>query len=271
MRRIIKTQLEVPRKRLVLMMKKITVLNRQKEKLVGVYHKADNKKQVVIVCHSWTSSKDMDIIRSLCESLRKNGINAFRFDFSGNGESRGKFTDSTLSKEIQDLRSVIGYFKKKGYVEIGIIGHSMAGGICILESAKDRRPAFVISISGTSDVSRFVERHFSKEQLEEVRKTGFTKKKTWQNKLVTVSRKFINDIPKHRILQEVKKIRVPILFVIGTADNVKMRKKAFNAARQPKHLIFINGADHNFTDKRKCNQMAAAIARWIKERENWKF
>lgn len=249
----------------------ITILNKRKEKLRGVFHKADNRKRIVIVCHSWTSSKDMDIIRSLCESLRKNGINAFRFDFSGNGESGGEFIESTLSKEIQDLRSVIGYFKKKGYVKIGIIGHSMGGGICILESAKDRRPAFVISIAGTSDVSNFVERHFSKEQLEEVRKTGFTMKKTWQKEIVTISRKFIKDVPRHRILQEVKKIRVPILFVIGTADNVNMRKKAFNAARQPKHLIFINGADHNFTDKRKFNQMASAIVRWVKERENWKF
>ena len=85
--------------------KKIYFLNKNKEKLLGILHLPDKKtKKLVIVCHGFASNKNSLWIPKLCNTLAKKGYTALRFDFSGNGQSEGKFENSNCEKEKQDLQ-----------------------------------------------------------------------------------------------------------------------------------------------------------------------
>ncbi|KAH0849658.1 hypothetical protein HID58_096201 [Brassica napus] len=77
---------------------RIVIPNRHKEKLVGLLHETGSR-EVVILCH--VSIKQ-----------EKEGITAFRFDFSGNGESEGSFYYGNYNHEADDLRSVVQHFSK---------------------------------------------------------------------------------------------------------------------------------------------------------------
>jgi len=249
----------------------LNITNNQKEKLSGVLHKANAKKSVVIVCHGHTGNKDRPFPTGICKALRKAGINSFRFDFSGNGESEGRFEDSTFSKEAQDLRSVVDHFCREGYDEIGIIGHSMGAVACVVEAANDKRLKFVIWVAGPVHLESSFKDLLASKQTRKIKNNGRTEIQFFKEsskKWLTVSKKFFADLKKVKPLAEVKKIKVPILFIHGTEDEavpVKECEMIFAEANPPKELIVIHGANHCFDDKKHHRELEKEIAGWIKK------
>ncbi|KAI3756043.1 hypothetical protein L1987_55856 [Smallanthus sonchifolius] len=69
---------------------RIVIQNNYNEKLVGILHETGSK-EVVIVCHGYRSCKDRIPMVNLAAAFATGGISAFRFDFSGNGDSEGSF------------------------------------------------------------------------------------------------------------------------------------------------------------------------------------
>ncbi|KAE8813688.1 hypothetical protein D1007_09192 [Hordeum vulgare] len=68
--------------------------------------------------------QDDSILVDLAAALASEGVNAFRFDFAGNGESEGVFQYGNYRKEADDLRSVVSYFSEQKYDIIALVGHS---------------------------------------------------------------------------------------------------------------------------------------------------
>ncbi|KAF8081193.1 hypothetical protein N665_0900s0001 [Sinapis alba] len=69
---------------------RIEIPNSHNEKLVGLLHETGSR-DVVVLCHGFRSNKNDTIMKSVAAAIEKEGISAFRFDFSGNGESEGSF------------------------------------------------------------------------------------------------------------------------------------------------------------------------------------
>ncbi|KAH0922370.1 hypothetical protein HID58_022388, partial [Brassica napus] len=80
------------------------------EKLVGLLHETGSR-EVVVLCHGFKSDKNNAILKNVAAALEKEGISAFRFDFSGNGESEGGFNYGNYKYEADDLRSVIEHYR----------------------------------------------------------------------------------------------------------------------------------------------------------------
>ena len=84
------------------------IRNAQGERLDYTFHPADsNSPFTVIIGHGVTANKDRQFIETLGVCLAKAGIPALRFSFSGNGDSEGRFEDSCISKEVEDLGEVL--------------------------------------------------------------------------------------------------------------------------------------------------------------------
>src|SRR6185295_12644802 len=103
------------------------IKNAQGERLDYCFHAAEkNSKSIVVIGHGVTGNKDRPFVVALAEGLAQAGISALRFSFSGNGASGGKFVDSTISKEAEDLGAVLGALN--GYT-VCYAGHSMGGAV----------------------------------------------------------------------------------------------------------------------------------------------
>ena len=84
------------------------IRNSQGENLDYTFHEgADHASRLVVIGHGVTGNKDRPFVVALAESLANDGIPVLRFSFSGNGESEGRFVDSTITKEVADLGSVL--------------------------------------------------------------------------------------------------------------------------------------------------------------------
>lgn len=122
---------------------KVLIENNHKQQLVGVFNDCRSK-ALVILCHGYTATKDMDGFIHLTKELNKHKLSTFRFDFSGSGESVGSKAIS-LKQQAADLGAVIEHFST--YQHIYLLGHSL-GVLPALVWAKNKRIAGIISVNG---------------------------------------------------------------------------------------------------------------------------
>ena len=108
------------------------IRNTQGELLDYAYHPGQGDGRaagLVVIGHGVTGNKDRPFVVALAEGLTAAGIDALRFSFAGNGDSEGRFEDCTISKEVDDLGSVLDAVGAldAGARPVAFIGHSMGG------------------------------------------------------------------------------------------------------------------------------------------------
>ena len=109
------------------------IRNQQGETIDYTVHSGESRSDyIVIIGHGVTGNKDRPLVVGLAEGLGAAGIPALRLSFSGNGDSGGKFVDSTITKEVEDLGSVI---DAVGARRICYAGHSMGGAVGVTRAA----------------------------------------------------------------------------------------------------------------------------------------
>jgi len=100
-------------------------------KLAGVIHHPSGKKRgCVITCHGLLSSKDSDKFITLGELFAEEGLTVLRFDFSGCGESEGRFEDTTITGRNEDLLAALSFMQTRLQSEaqpLGILEAAWAG------------------------------------------------------------------------------------------------------------------------------------------------
>ena len=139
------------------------------------------------------------------------GIPTLRFSFSGNGDSEGRFEDSCVSKEVEDLGAVIDSVKAQGR-RIAYVGHSMGGAVGVKRAAADDRIELLVSLAGMVHTAKFAKVEFG----EETPGSGFM----WGKKDCPLSLAFVDDMNQiGSVLDLGAQIKLWLL-VHGTVDDV---------------------------------------------------
>lgn len=92
-----------------------------------------SQNKIVLLCHGIRGNKDER--RSFCvlaEEIQKHGYSTIRIDFRAHGESTGVDYEMTISKEIEDVETVLNFLGSKGYKEIIVLGASFGASIVSL-------------------------------------------------------------------------------------------------------------------------------------------
>lgn len=151
---------------------RVIIPNGHGEKLVGLLHRTSSK-NLVILCHGFQATKDDSILVDLADAITKEGISAFRFDFSGNGESDGEFQYGSYRKEAADLRSVVLHFSEQKYDIIALIGHSKGGNAVLLYASKYHDVPAIVNISGRFALERGMEGRLGKNFMRRINEDGY--------------------------------------------------------------------------------------------------
>ena len=237
------------------------IRNKQGERIDFTWHHGQpGTEQVVVIGHGVTGNKDRPFVIALAEGLAKAGVTVLRFSFSGNGASGGKFTESTVSKEVEDLGAVIDAVQDE---KICYVGHSMGGAVGVLSAAKDPRIKALISLAGMVHTKAFAEREFGTVKPGE----GFM----WDDPNCPLSREYMEDMARiGSVLNEAPKIKVPWLLVHGTEDDVvpiQESREIFARANEPKQFVELKGASHVFGGEHTA-PMVAEVVKWVQARVN---
>lgn len=233
------------------------IKNRHGERLDYTFHEGEQEsKNIVILGHGVTGNKDRPFVAALGEGLAAAGFPALRFSFSGNGASEGKFTDSTISKEVDDLGAVLDVLE--GYT-VCYVGHSMGGAVGVLRASEDSRIQLLVSLAGMVHTKAFAQREFGDVTPDE----GFM----WDEPDCPLSQAYMDDLTQiNTVVNHSPQITVPWLLVHGDEDDVvpiedshDILAKADGGAQ----LITLEGANHVFSDEFMPVMVEKVIA-WIR-------
>ena len=233
------------------------IRNEQGERLDYTYHEGKDDR-IVVIGHGVTGNKDRPALIALAEGLADAGISALRFSFSGNGESEGAFTDSTITKEVADLGRVIDVLSK---YKICYVGHSMGGAVGVLRAASDERIEVLVSLAGMVHTKAFADREFGDVIPDE----GFM----WDEPDCPLSQIYIDDMTTiDSVEKHASKFAVPWLLVHGSEDDIVPIQDSIDVlqfANEPTELLELPGADHVFSDD-GTPVMVEKVVAWISKK-----
>ncbi len=233
------------------------VLNSSGESLDFRYHPGDREDFLVILGHGVTGNMDRPLIVHLANQLSTNGWPSLRFSFAGNGNSEGEFSDSTITKEVDDLRCLIESHGKGR--RLIYIGHSMGGAVGVIAASKKDTFDGLVSLAGMVDTTKFCETEFGEVTPDE----GFM----WDDEECPLSQAYVDDL--HAIgdtIASARKVRNPWLLLHGSEDDVvplQDSQTAYGVSEADAELVVIDGADHVFTDH--LEPMSDEVLRWLQD------
>ena len=234
------------------------IFNSLGEQLDIAFHHGNHLGAMVVLGHGVTGNKDRPLLVASAEGLAKKGWPCIRFSFSGNGASQGKFEDSNITKEVNDLWSILNMVHQEK--RIAYIGHSMGAAVGVKTAARGMAIQCLISLAGMVNTAGFVEREFG----DVVPGKGFM----WDDEDCPLSESYVNDLKEiGSLLPDAAKIECPWLLIHGTEDDVVPiadSQQAFEVARCEKKLIEIPGAGHSF-DAESYGAIVDRIDLWLKK------
>ena len=233
------------------------IRNREGEKIDYSLHASNERSDfIVIIGHGVTGNKDRPFILELAKGLEMASIPTLRISFTGNGDSEGSFAHCTISKETEDLGSVL---DAVGDRKICYIGHSMGGAVGVKRASSDPRIDVLISLAGMVHTHEFAQREFGEVTPDQ----GCM----WEEESCPLSSNYMNDMEKLNTLVDLgAQISVPWLLVHGTEDDVvpagDTNDIIAKATNNPEYFE-INGADHVFSGE-SLNIMVSKVVEWVK-------
>ncbi len=236
----------------------------------------------VLVCHGMDAQgyHYLQFYRRFAEELCKQGFVSLLFDFRGVGKSSGNFDYG--AGEQGDVRCALEWLSSSKEVlsdEIFVVGHSLGGAVALgaVRGNPYVKGLVLWSVPKNHDynVKKFIARTRGSARLVAFLIVARI------DRFIPVSRVFKMQIygiclrPKW-VLEKLMRLRetddiarlkgLPVLIVVGDKDpivGVDEAEAVFSSAGNPKSLVVIEGADHNFCGKE--DELISKTVSWLKQ------
>lgn len=191
-----------------------------------------NTAPCVICVHGFKGFKDWGFVPYLGDYFSEKGFLVVTFNFSHNGVSgnstefteMNKFASNTVSREIDELLTIIDFCKNKFFLDIklqkiGLIGHSRGGGVGLIASTVSKDIDAVTVWSSIAFFDRYSDR-----QKKEWRKNGYFEiLNSRTNQIMRLNSTLLDDIEnnkndKFNLKKAVSALRKPLLIIHGEQD-----------------------------------------------------
>ena len=218
------------------------------------YHSgAENNHYVLIIGHGLDGNKDTPLILELSNKVSSEGMSVLRFSFSGNGNSQGKYTESTISKGIIDLQAVITRVCEQGGRPI-YLGHGSGATVGTLVGAKDTRIQLLVSLAGLAETKEFCMNIPNPESVDDNSQ---------------LSENLKEDLKKIKSVYSLSaSIMIPWLLIHGSEDKIVPVTDSSSLIpnfEETRDLVELPNADHFFSGE-SVAQVSGIIIDWIGKR-----
>ncbi len=194
---------------------------------------------------------------------RQNGRAFLRFDYSGHGQSSGRFETGSIGDWAQDTEAVLSALTDGPLI---IVGSSMGGWQALLVArAMPERIAGMVMIAAAPD---FTEdgywAGFSDAQKAMLERDGQIELPSDYSDPYIVTKRLIEDGRDHLVLRAPLDLPFPVRMLQGTDDTAVSPDTALrllsHANCPDMRLTLVKGADHRFSDRSCLAMITAAIA-----------
>jgi pimeloyl-ACP methyl ester carboxylesterase len=243
---------------------KISIFNKQGETLIGIKDVPEEKKKknpTVLLVHGFGVTKEEGgMFDEIAKELVREGILVYRFDFSGCGESDGEYSETSLSKLSLDLLFIIKFIQSEKEVDnsrIGILAQSFGTAVTV---ARKPQVKCLIMMGSVSHPKEVLVKAFGKNY----NPNGISTRRRSTGLNTEVGPQFWKDFENYNLVDDIKEIHGPILFIHGEKDekvSVSEMEAYFKNANKPKKKVVIKGADHGLRPHRE--EMNKIVRSWF--------
>lgn len=225
--------------------------------LYGVLHlpyrmSHDKPVPAVVFCHGFTGNKveAHRLFVTMARRLEKHRIASLRFDFRGCGDSSGDFIDTTVMGEIDDACNAINFICTQPGIDrnrIGLIGLSLGGTIAAYVAGKDPRVTALALWAPAADLVEEAEQIKTDNEIKTIRRL-----KAVDYFGTLLGKRFVEEIPKIKPLEAIKKFKGSAILLHGTSDEsvpLSHSLKYYNVLKKKGLKVeryLIDGSDHVF-------------------------
>lgn len=216
----------------------------------SIHHPGSSALGCIITCHGLFSSKDSAKFTVLGERFAQEKFALLRFDFRGCGESDGVVQDTTITGRKEDLQAAVAFIQHhipSSAHTVGFLGSSIGGSIAMLVAPYHASVKAVVTWATP----------FSFEGMRKAI-TYSTSPRLRENFFIDANR-----YSPHQFVPRVNNL----LIIHGDDDNtvsVDHAHKLYQAAKEPKGLEIVEGADHVFSNHNHREKAMNVSLSWFK-------
>jgi pimeloyl-ACP methyl ester carboxylesterase len=208
---------------------------------------------------------------ALDQWAEQHGRVCVRFDYSGHGESGGRFVDGTIGRWLDDSLAVFGAFCQGPQV---VIGSSMGGWLALLmlrelrRRAQARSDARIVGLILIAPAVDFTEelmwKKFSPEIKAEMEKTGmWVRPSAYSEEPYIITRNLIEEARGHLLLDGLIETGCPVRILQGVEDPDVPWNHAVDLVARLAHddvvLTLVKDGDHRLSRPEDIERLLAAI------------
>lgn len=240
--------------------------------LLDITYAADKgKRPVILYAHGFNGFKDWGNFDLIAKQFVAAGFTFVKFNFSHNGTTPVQpqdfadleaFGSNNYTKQLFDLGKVLDWVCEEGHpasgyidpASIGLIGHSMGGGISIIKTAEDERIKALCTWASIA-ACKTPWGSWDEQKMKEWEETGvqyYTNGRTGQQMPLyyQLFLDYKNNEERFDIVKAAGRIKVPFLICHGTADTGVAVASAYLLQKaNPGAEMLIVSSDHVFGRK----------------------
>ena len=237
--------------------------NLQGESLSGLLEMPSGAiKSYALFAHCFTCSKDNPAAARIAMSLADQGIAVLRFDFTGLGTSKGNFSNTNFSSNLQDLLAAANYLEQQYAAPSLLIGHSL-GGSAALAVAQDLPAVQAVVTIGAPATAAHIKHLFADSYRELQDKQSVLVELGGRS--FNIQRQFIDDLEKYNSVAHVQALKKALLIFHSPVDDVVSIDEAariYTAAKHPKSFVSLDHADHLLSNPEDSRYVAEVLSAW---------
>jgi pimeloyl-ACP methyl ester carboxylesterase len=230
------------------------------------YHKTEGTGPVIIFLGGLKSDMEGTKAVHLDAWAKARGHAFLRFDYSGHGESSGRFEDGCIGDWHQDTLAIIDALTDGPIVPVG---SSMGGWqALLLARARPERIAGMVTIAAAPD---FTEdgywASFTPAEKAALDAVGHVERPSDYMEPYIITKRMIEDGRDHLVLRAPLHLPFPVRCLQGSADTAVSTETALrlleHATCPDMRLTLVKDADHRFSDEVCLTLIEAAVAELV--------
>ena len=229
-----------------------------------------NKKSQILVIffHGFMSDMLGEKPRALQALCKKKKIGFLKFEYSGHGNSSGKFTEGNISKWTNDAKQLI-RAKAKGKKKLIFVGSSMGSWIALnlFKNFYKKIKGFIGIASAPEFTEEIMWKNFSKKIKKIILKNKIYYLSNDYEEPYPITKNLIMDGRKNKILNRKINTKIPVVLFHGLKDKLvplKFSKKIFKLFNtQTKKIIKIKDGNHSLSRKTDLKKICSALQKMI--------
>ena len=214
------------------------------------YHRTDGQGTGIVFLGGFMSDMEGTKAVALQDWAQAQGRPFLRFDYSGHGQSDGKFVEGCIGEWAADAQAAIEALTDGPQV---LVGSSMGGWISLLLTQRIAdKVAGLVGIAAAPDFTEdSMYAGFSEAERAELDQNGVVLLPSDYGEPYPITAKLIKDGRNNLVLRAPLPLPFPVRFLQGTEDTSVKRSVALalldHAEGDDVRLQFTKGADHSFS------------------------